>query len=271
MKKESLMINGGTLIKIEAGDRFVYIEDDFLDEKGKPILIEYPSRLWEISQEDAGKRLLVLYDGDFNFQLVRLNDELEGLIPDCSPFYPLTGNLSEYSCVPHPNMENVEKNGHELSGSEKEEFADLYVKVVQSIVSRFVKVSIITISVITIIFSATIEGEYPLKKIIPIGIAVWIGLVLFIFIGILLGKGNLRRQGRKLIYVKEVVFHSYIIENNTIKIKVYEWNEEQIHLCEYPAVNVAADTVYGNVLYKFTNQKGNYVLLNKEPVGKKRK
>lgn len=271
-KKKNLMINGATLVKIEAGDRFLYIEDDFLDEDGKPIMLEYPSRLLEISQEDVGKRFLVIYDDDCNFQLVRLNDKLRGLIPDSSSFYPLSGEVSEYSRLSHPNMKDLEKDGHKLSGHEKEEFANLYVKVVQSISFRFVKVSMITMAVLAVILCVLLdnaEGGYPLKETLPIGAAAWIGFALFVLIGNMIGKGNFKRQGMKLIHVKEVIFHSYIFEGTTITVKVYEWYNGQVRLRGYPAGNhVAADTVYGSVLYKLTKQDGDCILMNTTPVGK---
>ena len=143
IKRKNLMINGATLVAIEDNNCFLYIEDDFLDKEGKPILIEYPSRVFEMSQEDVGKRFLVIYDGASNFQLARLNDALKDLIPAYSSFYPLAGESSEYSRVPHPNVANIDKYGHELSGSEKEKFADLYVEVAQSIGSRYRKVVLI--------------------------------------------------------------------------------------------------------------------------------
>ncbi|MBD5465480.1 MAG: hypothetical protein HDR22_06630 [Lachnospiraceae bacterium] len=272
MKKETLMINGATLVQIETNDRFLYIEDDFLDEAGKPILLEYPSRLLEISQEDVGKRFLVIYD-DCSFQLARLNDKLRSLIPDHSSLYPLTGELSEYSRLPHPNMENLEKDGHELSGHEKERFANLYVNVVQSIIFRSLKTVIITIAVLLTILSILlnfIEDGCALNKTFSIEAAAIIGLLLIPLICKVIGKEILRQQGMNLIHVKEVIFHSYVINGSTITVKVYEWYNGQARLCRYPAGNqVAPDTVYGSVLYKFTKQNGDCFLLNTSPVRKK--
>lgn len=272
IKKNNLMINGATLVNIDVNDQFFYIEDDFVDEEGKPIIIEYPSHLLEISQEDIGKRFLVIYDSDFNFQLARLNDELKGLIPSYSSFYPLAGELSEYSCIPHPAMANVEKSGHKLSENEKKKFADLYVKVVQSVALMNMKtaIMIMTIGGVIIFLIITTDG-YPLDKTLPIGAAAWVGVVLYGYLLTCISKVNLKRQGMKFVYVKEVVFHSYIFDYNRGEVKVYEWNDGQVQLCEYPAGNVVADTVYGSILYKFTNQKGDYVLLNTSPVSKKRK
>lgn len=277
MHKDHLMINGATLVEVVDSNSFVYIEDDVLDEEGKPILIGYPARFLDVSQEDVGKRFLVIYDSDSNYQLVRLNNELSGLIPNHSPFYPLEGELNEYSHIPHPNMANVEKDGHELTESEKEKFARLYVKVVQSVSFRMMKTGMLGVVIASLVFCvlvSTAEGGYPLEKTLPIAVAAWAGLALFMLFGILIGKGNLRRQAMSFIYVKEVIFHSYIIGDNTMTVKVYEWNDGQVQLCEYPAGNVAMNTVYGSMLYKFTTRKGlkgDYVLVNTSPVGKKRK
>lgn len=259
------MINGVTLVAMESDNQFLYIEDDFLDEEGKPVLIKYPARFLDISQEDVGKRFLVLYDSDSNFQLVRLNDELSGLVPADSSFYPLVGNLGEYLCVPHLNVANMHKTGHAISGHEKQEFADLYAEIVQGVASNGMKKGIIALAVastVVCVLLAIVEDGYPLQKTLPIAAVVLAVFTLFRFFIICLGKGNLRRQGMKFVYGKEVIFHSYVIEDNVVRVKVYEWNEGQVELCEYRAGNVASDTAYGSVLYKFTNQKGDFVLLN---------
>lgn len=270
MKQENLMINGATLVGVDAGNQFVYIEDDFLDEKGRPVLIEYPSRVLEISQEDEGKRFLVIYDSDSNFQLVRLNEELKDLVPSSSP-HELTGDWSDHTRIPHPNMANVDREGHALSQGEKEKFADLYVKVVQSVSIRMIKHSLAALAVIAVILCFLLsiaEGGYPLAKTVPIAVGGWVGLVLLLAILLQIGKVNLRRQGRKLAHVKEVVFHSYVIEDNSTTVKVYEWVDGKAVLREYSAGNVAMDTRYGSIIYKFTNEKGKEVLLNRRPVGK---
>lgn len=265
------MINGATLVKIEDNDKFIYIEDDFLDEEGKPILIEYPSRVFEMSPEDVGKRFLVIYDNDSNFQLARLNDELKGLIPGYSSFYPLSSKLDGYFRVPHPNVANIAKTGHELSGAEKEQFADLYVKVAQSIGSRTRKIGLIieTILFLFICFLLSIvDGGYPLEKTLPICAVAWVVMILYGFLLSCIGRIKNKRQGRDLMHVKEVVFHSYSIENSRYEVKVYEWDENRVRVREYPAGKVTPNTVYGSILYKFTNQKGDDILMNTSPLGK---
>lgn len=275
-KKENLLINGATLVQIEDNDRFLYIEDDFFDEEGKPILLEYPSRLSHISQKDVGKRFLIIYDDDCNFQLVKLNGKLKGMVPDYSSCYPLSDNLNKYSRLPHPNMRNLEKDGHELSGCEKENFADLYVTVTQSIILKSLKyatmVIISLLAILALLLNFTEDG-IPLRETLPIGVPAIIGFILILWICKVTGKGTLRRQAMKFIHVKKVIFHSYnIFEGTGVTVKVYEWYNGQTRLRGYPAGNqVAPNTVYGSVLYKFTNQNGNCVLLNTSPVGKKGK
>ena len=273
IKRKNLMINGATLVAIEDNNCFLYIEDDFLDEEGKPILIEYPSRVFEMSQEDVGKRFLVIYDGASNFQLARLNDALKDLIPAYSSFYPLAGEPSEYSRVPHPNVANIDKSGHELSGSEKEKFADLYVEVAQSIGSRARKMGLIieTICFLFICFLLNIMDDgYPLEKTLPICAIAWIAMLIYIFLLSCVGRIKNKRQGRNLVYVKEVVFHSYSIESSHSEVKVYEWDEDRVRVREYPIGKVAPNTVYGSILYKFTNQKGDDILMNTSPLGKRK-
>lgn len=273
IKKKDLMINGATLVRIEDNNRFIYIEDDFLDEEGRPIILEYPSRVFEMSQEDVGKRFLVIHDGASGFQLVRLNDELKNLIPAYSPFYPLAGDLSEYSRVPHPNVAVLDKTGHELSGAEKEEFADLYAKVAQSIGSRTRRIALIieTILFLFICFLLNIvDGGYPLEKTLPICAIAWCIMLLYAFLLSCIGRIKNKRQGKSIVYVKEVVFHSYSIDNSRAEVTVYEWDEDKVRMREYPAAKVSPDTEYGSLLYKFTNQKGDDVVINTKPLGRRR-
>lgn len=271
MKKENLMINGATLVKKEDEGCFLYVEDDFVDASGKPILIEYPSRFLEISQEDLGKRLLVVYDGEYNFQLVKVNDELSGLIPNYSDFYPLTDETESYTRVAHPNIEKVDKVGHEITESERAQFGDLYVRFVQGATFRFVKIwivaAVISLGVLCVLLDS-VEDGYPIEKTLPIGAAVVVGLLLLMTMSTLLGKWNLGRQGRAFAHVKEVIFHSYVIEEHTISVIVYEWLNGKVQLCTYPAGNVASNTAYGSVLYKFTKPDGTPVLVNISPMGK---
>ena len=56
-----------------------------------------------------------------------------------------------------------------------------------------------------------------------------------------------------------------------MKVYVYEWNNDQVQKCEYFAGNVSTSTAYGSILYKFTNKKGEPVLLNTSPMGQKQK
>lgn len=272
LKKDNLMINGATLVKVETENRFLYVEDDFFDAEGKPVLLEYPSRFLEISQEDVGKRFLVLYDDTGSFQLVRLNDELRELVSDFSSFSPLTGDLSEYCRLSHPNMKDIDKEGHELLENEKEEFADLYVNVIQSILFRFSKNFIITMTVlytIICIILNMLENGVSLKSSLPIEAVGLVGLILIFCFMFVFGKKILKQQGMEFVHVKKVIFHSYIIGSNLIQ--VYEWHEGQGCLRGYPAGNsVAEDTVYGSVLYKFTKQNGDCVLVNLEPVRQKK-
>ena len=52
---------------------------------------------------------MVLYDGDFGYRLVKLNEELRGLIPNSTYDYPLKEDVHSYVRVPHPNMVKLEK------------------------------------------------------------------------------------------------------------------------------------------------------------------
>ena len=83
-----------------------------------------------------------------------------------------------------------------------------------------------------------------------------------------IGRSNISRQSQ-YVSMKEVVFHSYTIDNNLAKVTVYEWRDGRPEIMEYFAGNVSAKTKYGTIIYKFLNKKGKEVLLNKELMNKK--
>ncbi|MBQ4521983.1 MAG: hypothetical protein IJA10_03415 [Lachnospiraceae bacterium] len=271
IKRKNIMINGGNIVAVDAADRFAYIEDDVRDEEGRPIIMDYPSCDYDIMPEEVGNRIIILHDGDSGFQLVKVNDELKGLIPNGTQDYPLTEELQNYTRVPHPNMIKIDKVGHDIPENEKDSYADWYVKAVQGEAFKVAKICsfiiVIAIAVICIILSIGEKG-CPLWKTLPIGAAGCAGFALFLWLLSRINKVNIKRQVQ-FTYVKEVIFHSYIFQNNVTKVYVYEWNQGQIQLLEYPAGNVAMKTGYGSVLYKFTDKKGKYVLTNKIPSGKK--
>ena len=109
LKKDNLMINGATIVDVNTENKtFFYIEDDFNDENGNPIIINYPALPAGISAADVGKRLLVMYDGDSSFQLMQLNEELARLIPSYTEQYPLKRPWHELWRVPHPNVVSMD-------------------------------------------------------------------------------------------------------------------------------------------------------------------
>lgn len=264
LNKNNLMINGATIVDVYDGNGFAYIEDDLKDENGKPIIIEYPSFTYDVTPDEIGKRIIVMYDGDSDFQLIKLNDELRGLVYDYSTFEPISDDLEEYIRVPHPNMLKIEKEDHMLSESEKISYADLYVNTVQNIAVNMLKKSLCFILVLDIIICGLLsiaEGGVPLSKSLPIGIGAWVCFILFCCVIMPIGNINRKRQAR-FEKVKQVVFQSYITDENRFTVRVFEWIDGEIRLCEYFAGNVSANTKYGSILYKFTNHKGEDVLLN---------
>lgn len=269
LKKKDLMINEATIVEADgAAERFSYIEDDFRDEEGRPIIIDYPSCPREITPEDVGKRILIMYDGNSNFQLIRVNEELRSLVKDYSPDYPLAEDISEYMRVPHPNMADIDKEGHDLSESEKKKFADLYVRIVRGISFKMAKTGLVVLFVSLVVICILLngaEGGYPLSQTLPFAVIGYAGLVVFFWLMSCIGKVNIRRQA-DFVHVKEVVFHSYVIKEHSATVHVYEWNDGQVQMCDYFAGNVSAKTMYGNKLYKFTTPKGKEVLLNTNPV-----
>ena len=271
LTQDSLMVNGVTIVSALGPNVVSYIEDDVHDENGKPIIIDYPSTSYEVTAEDIGKRAMIMYDNDGNFQIVKLNDSLKGMIPSYSADYPLVGSMEDYAHVPHLNMLRVDKEGHDISDSERLEWAKKYVKIIQSMTVGVLKktypVLFVIIAILCVLLDY-VEDGVPFEKSLPIAIPGYLGLGAFFFLCFMLGKVNLRRQGQ-FTHVKEVVFRSYEIGNNTAFVQVYEWVDGKPVQKEYFAGNVSTKTKFGTILYKFTNKKGDVVLLNTAPVGKK--
>lgn len=269
LKQDNLMVNGATIVAMDETGHFLYIEDDFLDENGNPYIIQYPSRMYEMTPDEIGKRLLIMYADETRFQLVRLNDDLKQLIPSYSYHYPLTEDPERYQVIAHPNVLKITKEEKELSESEKEEFAKLYIKVVRSLSTKTVKKSAVALAVIGAVMCVlldNVEGGFPLEKTVPIAVASYVGMIAFYWLMYALGNVNLRRQAQ-FTAMQEVVFHSYVFTGNSATVHVYEWVNGEVQVREYFAGNVFSKTAYGTVLYKFKNKKGKDVLLNTKPIG----
>lgn len=79
LNADNLAVNGATIVGINpAKGTILYIEDDFDNHDGRPVIIEYPALGSELNAEDIGKRLVVMYDSDTSFQLMKLNESLGG-------------------------------------------------------------------------------------------------------------------------------------------------------------------------------------------------
>lgn len=269
LTQDSLMVNGVTIVSALGPNLVSYIEDDVHDENGKPIIIDYPSTSYEVTAEDIGNRAMIMYDKEGNFQIVKLNDSLKGMVPSYSADYPLAGTLEDYVHVPHLNMLRVDREDHAISDSERPQWAKKYVKIVQSMsvgmLKKMYPVLFFIIAFLCVMLNY-VEDGVPFEKSLPIAIPGYLGLGVFFFLCFLLGKVNLRRQGQ-FTHVKEVVFRSYQIGNNSAFVQVYEWVDGKPVLNEYFAGNVSTKTKFGTILYKFTNKKGDAVLLNTAPIG----
>lgn len=267
-KREDVMINGATIVEVDMSGCFSYIEDDFYDENGRTIILVYPSKKGEVKPEDVGKRMLVLYAGDFGFRLVKLNDELRGLLPNVSSDYPLKEDMNSYMSVPHPNMVNLEKAEHNLSESEKKYFADLYVKATRSVYFKRLKVCSFVLPVCFAIMSVGLgmgKDAYPVSKCIMFGVAGCACTAVLIYLLNLLNRTIIKRRA-KFVSMKKVVFMDYGTRNKVSIVRGFEWKQNQVQLCEYPGCEIPAKTPYGSILYKLVNPKGKIFLVNANPV-----
>lgn len=272
LSQKNLSVNGATVVEVKGTDCFAYIEDDVYDENSKPIIIEYPSNAQEIEENAVGRRLIVMYDDDGNYQLLRMNDELKGLIPSYTADYPLAGYLEEYMRVPHPNMLKIDKEGKSITDAERKEYADLYVKVVQGGAVSLLKkayIALFIIGAIMVTLLNYVEDGVLFETSLPYAVLGYLGLGAVFGLAFMFGRWNIRRQGQ-FTYKQDVVFHSYKMESNyVVVITVYEWENGKPQKKVYNAGNVSAKTKFGTIIYKFKNKKGKDVLVNMEPVIKK--
>lgn len=266
-KRKNIMINGGTIVSVEEADRFSYVEDDVISERDRPIVIDYPSRAYDIMPEDIGKRIIILYSSENDYQVVKLNDELRGMIPDDVPIPDKV--LERGLRLPHPGILNIDRIGHSLSDEEKESFAKRYARMVQRTSLNKGKIYSIVIIICMVILGvaiSSVEG-YSMWKILQFELPVWMGMAVIYWFFTLIRMPLVKRKAR-FISVKEVIFHSYVIENKTATIKVYESNNWNVSLREYPAGKISEKTSYGSTLYQLTHRTDGIVFMSKEATRK---
>lgn len=265
LKQEGLMINGATIVGAnDSVKRFAYIEDDLQDEDGKPVVIEYPLRPREMSSGLEGERILVLYGSEDTFQLMRVNDALKKLLPDCPEHYPLEGGLDAYTCVPNPNVLKIDRQGHVLSAAERESFAALYtgndrqerIKPLKTLVT------IVAVCLALICLILDVSGEFPFYRTAPVLTG---GFAVYVFLLYLAMRRAVKQQKQQInfVQVKEVVFLSH--ERGAV-VSVYEWLDGKINICQYPAGRIPLNMEYGSILYRLENMQGQVFLMNKTEV-----
>lgn len=269
LKKENLMINGATIVAIdERNNTFSYIEDDFLDSDGRPVIIDYPEIPAEFTQAAIGKRIIVMYDSDSSFQLMKINADLRHLIADYSTVYPLELPIDAYTHVPHPNALNIDYRGHMPSEQEKEKYANKYVTVTQKDAFKVIKICG-PIVFVGVMFLSAMFGitEDCLGKSLLIGLLVCAGFTIFLLLMRMIGKVNLKKVAQ-FTYVQDVIFHSNVIHQQgkyiSQSLKVYEWKNDKFELVEYQNGAVPGNTPYGSVLTKFINNKNVAIFMGKE-------
>lgn len=262
-KRDDIMLNGATIIDVDLSGCFSYIEDDFYDENGKPIILEYTFQSGKMKQEDVGKRILVLYDGDFGYRLVKLNEELRGLIPNSTYDYPLKEDVHSYVRVPHPNMVKLEKAEHTLQTSEMKYFSEFYIKKTRDQILKRLKLAILWIGIcIAFMFVLlNVEKGYSISKCIMFGTAAVSCLAILFFVLNFINKKIIEGKAT-FVSMKKVVFIGQGMRDKVALVRVFEWNENEVQLCEYKQNGLPENTPYGSILYRFRNSKNKFILLN---------
>lgn len=268
LKKEQILINGATVVGINEEERlFSYVEDDFADENGKPIILDYPALSKELLQGTVN-RLLVMYDGPDSFQLMAVNEELKPLIPSASNFDLESMDLTECKHLPHPNALHIAYEERDLTEGEKETFAEAHVKNTRADAMRVMKICSVVLVVAALVLCVALGyTEKEPVKYLPYGVFGCVGIIVFLYLASLLGKKNLKRQAR-FDAVKEVVFHSYLMKQTGQTVLavgyVYEWVVDHFEVVPYQNANMSMKTAYGTVLYKLTNEKGKAFFIPKK-------
>ena len=262
-RQKNLMINGGTIVAVDSREQFSFVEDDVSDGRGRRIIIDYPSCAYEIMPKDIGKRILLLYAFDTDFQVVKLNHELKGLIPDVEPISE--NEVNKGLRIPHPNTLKIDRVGHSLSEEEKKSFAKQYVKMGQKATLQKGKIYALIVLICMMVIGAAISKveEIPMWSIVPVIVPCFLVLAAFYWLFSLVKMAIAKRKA-KFIYAKEVIFHSYYVNNRITRIKVYEWSSGRMQLYEYPAGSVSPKTTYGSILYMLTHCTDGIMLLTKE-------
>ncbi len=272
VNKSTIAINGATIVGVSADCNMVaYIEDGYVDEKGNPIIIDYPITSSELYTMSAGMRMIVMYESDTSFQLMRVNEQLRGMIPMYDEKYPLQNDPASYKRVPHPNAYNISATPRMLDEVERQKIAEAFVTKNQEAPKKAIKVCsvcfFIAIMVLAVILS-NVEGV-DVGIGLLIGVAVWGGLMLLFILASMIGKVRFRNMAT-FYCVQEVIFHSNIIENIgrsvNCQANVFEWMNGTCNIVSYPMVNIPKPIKYGDVVYKLTSTNGKTHFLKKEDV-----
>lgn len=271
LKTANLCVNGATIVSVDMVNGTIpYIEDDFYDNDGNPIIVDYPALSSELNMADVGKRMLVMYDSDSSFQLMKLNDELYRLIPNFSPDYPLKNEPKYYKRIPHPNANSISFCPHFLTEKEKEFFSNTYVGITQKSTNKVLIICGSIIFVCIMLFSALIGiADDCFLQGLLIGLLICLGLFGFIMLMRMIGRKNMKKTS-DFEFVQEVLFYSNVIEQSgrtvSYYLNVYEWKNGVYEVVSYSYSAMPRGTKYGDVLYKLTNKKGKNLFIRKKDI-----
>lgn len=171
---------------------------------------------------------------------------------------------------PHPNVEKIAKTGHKLTEREQEMYADFYVKFRQGTALKMFKVFYIILVILVPILIVALdkaEGGYPMSQTLPLGIGLCVVLLVLFLLSYFPNKKKFKRQGT-FTDMKELVFHSDVAELHNAVIRVYEWEDDQLQINRYSEIEFLNLPEHGTIIYRFTNQKGEYVLIEGDLVDK---
>lgn len=261
-RKDQIIINGATVVSVINENKFrsfSFIEDDEYTEDKRPYRIYSQADSKDVKDMKAGDRLIVLYgsenSGGKSFQIMKMNEQLRGLIPEENNIQLSRLDMDSMDCVIHPNEMNLAKEKRLLSKEEKEELKMRIMKERTAVFSKVLKVCGLIVFFCGNIFVLGIMGNCTERELLCRLLLVNAVIAIILFLLKLLSDYT-GRFNTDFDYVQEVLFDSFSIgyraETSTT---FYEWDNNEFVRKKYP--NIGCKSHFGAVFYKYTSEKGN--------------
>lgn len=266
LRSNVIFINGATIVGFDhEHKRILYVEDDVLDKNGEIVLLAYPAEESEVKGILTRKRVLIIYDKDGNYHMMKSNEQFNRFFNIPESVFISDEELMKKEPIPTVNVFYIDKDERALSFYEKELFPKKFAKSVMR--GNLIAIALLGVFLMVMtMYWAVLFGrtEGTLHKAVTVGVIICIGICLAIFISYWVMLYHYRIK-YKYTHVKELVIHS--IENKTLSeftAKVFEWDVNRLELKEYKNLLCTFSAKYGEVLYRLRTSANEYIILPKE-------